>query len=45
MEYVGNVDFKKWLHKFGKMRTKKNEVPVRIGTLCNAVNFIKHFAD
>ena len=23
---------------------KKNEVSVRIGALCNAVNFIKHFA-
>ena len=24
---------------------KKNEVSVRIGALCNAVKFIKHFAD
>ena len=23
----------------------ENEVSVRIGALCNAVNFIKHFAD
>ena len=28
-----------------KCEFKKNEVSVRIGTLYNAVNFIKHFAD
>ena len=28
-----------------KCELKKNEVQVRIGALCNAVNFIKHFAD
>ena len=28
-----------------KCELKKNEVSVRHGALCNAVNFIKHFAD
>ena len=28
-----------------KCELKKNEVSVRIGALCDAVNFIKHFAD
>ena len=28
-----------------KCELKTNEESVRIGALCNAVNFIKHFAD
>ena len=39
-----------WLQKMATQiwqnaNLKKNEVSVRIGALCNAVNFIKHFAD
>ena len=35
---IGYTNLAKW-------ELKKNEVSVRIGALCNAVNFIKHFAD
>ena len=32
-------------HIWQNANLKKNEVAVRIGALCNAVNFIKHFVD